>query len=106
MTDTIDATVQSAGLAQPYRARRQNWCNQLARHALMQPDATAIRYLGHSISWAELHQRVQALADALSRRGVGFETAFSSSCSIDRNTSNHGLPSMNSGPLRSRSISG
>lgn len=72
MTDTIDATVQSAGLAQPYRARRQNWCNQLARHALMQPDATAIRYLGHSISWAELHQRVQALADALSRRGVGF----------------------------------
>ena len=50
-------TAQSAGhptqaarggkLAQDqlYRARRQNWVNQLERHALMQPDATALRYL-------------------------------------------------------------
>jgi fatty-acyl-CoA synthase len=72
VTDTIDATATSASLDQPYRARRQNWCNQLARHALMQPNATAIRYLGRSISWGELNQRVQSLADALSRRGVGF----------------------------------
>ncbi|EUA04627.1 hypothetical protein I547_2314 [Mycobacterium kansasii 824] len=25
------------GLEQPYLARRQNWVNQLQRHALMQP---------------------------------------------------------------------
>ena len=51
---------------------RQNWTNQLARHALMQPDATALRFLGHTTTWAELDRRVSALADALSRRGVGF----------------------------------
>ena len=57
---------------QPYAARRQNWVNQLERHALMQPGATALRFLGHTVTWAELHRRVGALADALSRRGVGF----------------------------------
>ncbi len=77
-------TAQSAGhptqaarggkLAQDqlYRARRQNWVNQLERHALMQPDATALRYLGNTVTWAGLQRRVAALADALSRRGVGF----------------------------------
>ena len=58
-------------ITQPYAARRQNWTNQLARHALMQPDATALRYLGRTTTWAELEHRVNALADALSRRGVG-----------------------------------
>jgi fatty-acyl-CoA synthase len=58
---------------QPYRARRQNWINQLDRHALMQPDATALRFQGNTITWARLRRRVAALADALSRRGVGFE---------------------------------
>jgi fatty-acyl-CoA synthase len=57
---------------QPYLARRHNWTNQLARHALMQPDATALRFLGHTTTWQELERRVTALADALSRRGVGF----------------------------------
>ncbi len=57
---------------QPYLARRQNWTNQLARHALMQPDATALRFLGHTTTWAELDHRVTALAGALSRRGVRF----------------------------------
>ncbi|BBX24520.1 fatty-acid--CoA ligase FadD5 [Mycolicibacter terrae] len=57
---------------QPYRARRQNWVNQLDRHALMQPDATALRFLGQTTTWAQLRTRVGALADALSRRGVGF----------------------------------
>jgi fatty-acyl-CoA synthase len=56
---------------QPYLARKQNWTNQLARHALMQPDATALRFLGHTTTWAELDRRVTALAAALSRRGVG-----------------------------------
>jgi fatty-acyl-CoA synthase len=58
--------------AQPYLARRQNWSNQVARHAMMQPDATALRFLGHTTTWGELDRRVTALAGALSRRGVGF----------------------------------
>ncbi len=57
---------------QPYRARRQNWINQLDRHAMMQPGATALRFLGQTVTWAQLQHRVTALADALSRRGVGF----------------------------------
>src|SRR5258705_5620382 len=57
---------------QPYLARRQNWTNQLARHALMQPDATAVRFLGQTTTWGGLDRRVTALAGALSRRGVGF----------------------------------
>ncbi|HEY9263912.1 MAG TPA: AMP-binding protein, partial [Mycobacterium sp.] len=57
---------------QPYLARRQNWTNQLTRHALMQPDATALRFLGRTTTWAELDRRVSALAGALHARGVGF----------------------------------
>ncbi|WP_055405532.1 MULTISPECIES: fatty-acid--CoA ligase FadD5 [unclassified Mycobacterium] len=57
---------------QPYLARRQNWVNQLERHALMQPGAAALRFLGKTTTWGELQGRVSALADALSRRGVGF----------------------------------
>ncbi|OBF60049.1 long-chain fatty acid--CoA ligase [Mycobacterium sp. 852002-50816_SCH5313054-b] len=57
---------------QPYLARRQNWCTQLERHALMQPEAAALRFLGNTVTWGALHRRVSALADALSRRGVGF----------------------------------
>jgi fatty-acyl-CoA synthase len=56
---------------QPYLARRQNWVNQLERHAFMQPGAPALRFLGNTITWAELRRRVAALAGALSRRGVG-----------------------------------
>jgi fatty-acyl-CoA synthase len=62
-----------AGIAdQPYLSRRQNWVNQLERHALMQPSATALRFLGNTVTWSELRRRVAALAGALSRRGVGF----------------------------------
>ncbi|MDG4667418.1 fatty-acid--CoA ligase FadD5 [Mycobacterium sp. 236(2023)] len=57
---------------QPYLARRQNWTNQLTRHALMQPAATALRFLGKTTTWAELDQRVTGLAGALHARGVGF----------------------------------
>ncbi|ANI37412.1 long-chain fatty acid--CoA ligase [Mycolicibacterium vaccae 95051] len=57
---------------QPYLARRQNWTNQLARHALMQPDAPALRFLGETTTWGELDRRVSALAGALHQRGVGF----------------------------------
>ena len=54
---------------QPYLARRQNWVNQLERHALMQPGAPALRFLGKTVTWADLRRRVAALAGALSRRG-------------------------------------
>jgi fatty-acyl-CoA synthase len=57
---------------QPYLARRQNWVNQLERHALMQPNGTALRFVGKTVTWDGLHRRVVALADALSRRRVGF----------------------------------
>ena len=57
---------------QPYLSRRQNWITQLARHALMQPEATALRFAGRTITWAGLQARVGALAAALHRRGVGF----------------------------------
>ena len=56
---------------QPYLARRQNWVNQLERHAYMQPGATALRFLGNTVTWADLRDRVAALAGALGRRGVG-----------------------------------
>src|ERR1700738_3409849 len=38
----------------------------------MQPGGPALRFLGNTVTWAQLRQRVAALADALSRRGVGF----------------------------------
>ncbi|MEU0497054.1 fatty-acid--CoA ligase FadD5 [Mycobacterium sp. NPDC006124] len=57
-------------LEQPHLARRQNWSTQLARHALMQPGATALRFLGETTTWGDLDRRVTALAGALSRRGV------------------------------------
>lgn len=61
---------QTEALEQPYLARRQNWVNQLERHAMMQPDAAALRFLGRTLTWTELRRRVTALAGALSRRGV------------------------------------
>ena len=69
MTSPADAERQ---LQQPYLARRQNWANQLARHALMQPEATALRFLGQTTTWSQLDRRVTALAGALARRGVAF----------------------------------
>ncbi|KWX23394.1 long-chain fatty acid--CoA ligase [Mycolicibacterium wolinskyi] len=65
-------TAEPSLTEQPYLARRQNWTNQLARHALMQPDKTALRFLGQTTTWGELDDRVSRLAGALSRLGVGF----------------------------------
>jgi fatty-acyl-CoA synthase len=65
-------TAKTTAIEQPYLARRQNWVNQLDRHALMQPQAPALRFLGNTLTWAQLRERVAALAGALNRRGVGF----------------------------------
>jgi fatty-acyl-CoA synthase len=67
-TEEADGTAHAG--EQPYLARRQNWVNQLERHALMQPGATALRFLGNTYTWADLRRRVAAIAGALSRRGV------------------------------------
>ena len=67
----MDTAVGQHSVEQPYLARRQNWITQLTRHALMQPQATALRFLGRSTTWAELHRRVTGLAGALHRRGIG-----------------------------------
>jgi len=53
------------------RSRRNNWNNQVARHARMIPDRVALRFQGASVTWSTLHTRVERLADALARRGVG-----------------------------------
>jgi fatty-acyl-CoA synthase len=67
----MDVAAGQHSIEQPYLSRRQNWVTQLARHALMQPQATALRFLGRTTTWAELHNRVCGLAGALHRRGVG-----------------------------------
>lgn len=64
--------VTASTLAETQRLRRNNWNNHLERHALMIPNRTALRFQGRSITWAELHDRVERLAGALARRGVGF----------------------------------
>ncbi|MGY0498589.1 fatty-acid--CoA ligase FadD5 [Nocardia sp. FBN12] len=56
---------------EPLRSRRNHWMNQIALHATTSPDGPALRYLGKTTSWGELHWRVERLADALARRGVG-----------------------------------
>ncbi|GJF08281.1 long-chain-fatty-acid--CoA ligase [Mycolicibacterium cyprinidarum] len=61
-----------SGTEQPHLARRQNWTNQLARHALMKPESTALRFLGRTTTWRELDRRVTAMAAALHHRGVTF----------------------------------
>ncbi|MEV6277110.1 fatty-acid--CoA ligase FadD5 [Nocardia sp. NPDC051832] len=59
-------------LDEPIRSRRNHWNNQLATHALMRPDAVALRFRGQDTTWAQLHDRSRKFADALARRGVGF----------------------------------
>jgi fatty-acyl-CoA synthase len=70
--EAYQAHTGAGSTEQPYLARRQNWVNQLERHALMRPSAPALRFLGNTVTWSELRRRVAALAGALSRRGVGF----------------------------------
>ncbi len=72
-TDLEDdgAILVTTDVEQPNLARRQNWANQLSRHALMQPQTTALRFLDATTTWVDLDRRVSALAGALHQRGVG-----------------------------------
>jgi fatty-acyl-CoA synthase len=49
---------------------RNHWMSQVAGHAYMRPDRPALRYLGRTTTWRELHERSLAFAGALARRGV------------------------------------
>src|ERR1700684_4501625 len=50
--------------------RRNHWVNHIARHAHTKPDAVYLRFEGRSITWAQLEQRVAAVAAAMARRGA------------------------------------
>ncbi|MFG1790653.1 fatty-acid--CoA ligase FadD5 [Nocardia sp. NPDC049149] len=65
-------TIGVQALGEPIRSRRNHWNNQLATHAQMRPDATAVRFRGADTTWRQLHERSLKFADALARRGVGF----------------------------------
>ncbi|RDI48196.1 fatty-acid--CoA ligase FadD5 [Nocardia mexicana] len=65
-------TTGTQSLDEPIRSRRNHWNNQIAAHALMRPDAVAIRFRGQDTTWKQLHERSLKFADALARRGVGF----------------------------------
>jgi fatty-acyl-CoA synthase len=52
--------------------RRNHWVNHIARHAHQRPDEVYLRFEGRSVTWAQLHGRVNAVAAALAARGIGF----------------------------------
>ncbi len=54
----------------PSNVRRNHWMNQVAVHADVRPDAVAWRQLGVDTTWSQTHQRITALAAALSRSEV------------------------------------
>ena len=54
-----------------HAARRNTWNTWVAIHAEMKPDAEALRYLGQTTTWAQLHDRSGRFAAALAARGVG-----------------------------------
>ena len=68
--DTAQVT-EAQGTAIPTSVRRNHWMNQVAVHADVRPDAVAWRHLGVDTTWRQTHDRITALAAALSRRGVG-----------------------------------
>lgn len=52
-------------------SRRNIWNTWVATHAEMIPEAEALRYLGETTTWAQLHHNAGRFAGALARRGVG-----------------------------------
>ncbi|GAB08985.1 putative fatty-acid--CoA ligase [Gordonia araii NBRC 100433] len=44
----------------------------MRRHAMMKPDAPALRFQGRETTWRQLDERTRAFAAALNRRGVAF----------------------------------
>jgi fatty-acyl-CoA synthase len=50
--------------------RRNHWVSHIARHAHERPGGVYLRFEGGSVTWAQIHERVSALAAALRERGV------------------------------------
>jgi fatty-acyl-CoA synthase len=47
-----------------------HWIDHVGRHAFATPDEVAIRFLGESITWAQLDARIHRVAAGLAARGV------------------------------------
>ena len=50
--------------------RRNHWISHIARHAQQKPGAVYLRFQGVSVTWSQLHDRVNAVAAAIAHRGV------------------------------------
>jgi len=61
---TVEATALSM--------RRNHWNSHLERHGFARPDRAALRFGERTTTWRQLLDRVEALASAMSRRGIGF----------------------------------
>ncbi|GAA4387985.1 AMP-binding protein [Tsukamurella soli] len=72
MTDSDARIPWFPQVEEPRFSQRRNWNNQVRVHALMRGAAPALRYRGATRTWAQLADRVGALAGALAERGVGF----------------------------------
>ncbi|GAC57105.1 putative fatty-acid--CoA ligase [Gordonia hirsuta DSM 44140 = NBRC 16056] len=68
MTNALGLDLNS----EPTRSRRNHWNNQVRRHSQMIPDNPALKFMGKVTTWRELDERVDRLAAALRRRGIGF----------------------------------
>ncbi len=51
--------------------RRYRWVSHIARHAHEKPGAVYLRFQDTSTTWAQLHERIGAVAAALWQRGIG-----------------------------------
>ncbi|ONH35609.1 hypothetical protein BL254_09880 [Protofrankia sp. BMG5.30] len=69
---TSTSTQPGSRISQPHISRRPHWNNHLERHADAIPEKAALRFDGTTTTWAQLRERVHALADAFARRGIGF----------------------------------
>ena len=47
-----------------------HWIDHVGRHAFARPDDVAIRFMGETITWAQLDERIHRVAAGLAARGV------------------------------------
>src|SRR5260370_17801151 len=61
-------------------ARRNHWNSHLDRHRLATPEHAALRFMGATTTWRQLHDRVCGLADAMARRGIDMIVQAEAGC--------------------------
>ena len=49
---------------------RNHWVSHIARHAHAKPHEVYLRFEGASVTWAQIHERIGAVAAALGERGI------------------------------------